>query len=172
MLTSQVFEVLLLVLISVTHGSVLKKELIHHYMDESELQYYFGTESKLHVPHYELVKIGARERSPNENPSDDIVHLNVKAFDDEIFLKLKVNKNLVSPFMRFVEKSDETGETELLGRSNQCHYLHIDDETSAAISGCNSQDIVRTIFEIISAMINERNIFRTELSYDHQSPTK
>lgn len=139
---SQVFQVLLLVLISVTNGSVLKKGLIHHYMDDKELQYYFGTESKFHVPLYELVKIGARERFPNENPLNDILHLNLKAFDDEIFLKLKVNKNLVSPFMRFVEKSNETGEKELLGRSNQCHYLHIDDETSAAISGCNSQDIV------------------------------
>lgn len=142
MLTSQVFEVLL-VFISVINGSACQKDLIHHYMNDQELQYYFNTESKFHVPHYELVEIAERERPLNENNVDDVLHLNLKAFDDKIFLKLKINNNLVSPFMRFVEKSNETGEKELLGRSNQCHYLHIDEETSAAISGCNSTNIVR-----------------------------
>lgn len=137
MLPSQVFEVLL-VFVSVINGFVFEKDLIHHYMDDKELQYYFGTESKFHVPHYEVVTIAARE-----NQVDDVLHLNLKAFDDEMFLKLKLNKNLVSPFMRFVEKSNETGTRELQGRSTQCHYLHIDGKTSAAISGCNSKDMVR-----------------------------
>lgn len=137
MFTNQVFEVLL-VFVSVINGSVLKQDLIHHYMNDKELQYYFGTESKFHVPHYEVVEIAA-----NEKGIDNIVHLNFKAFDDEIFLKLKLNSNLVSPFMRLVEKSNGNGEKELRGRSEQCHYLHIDDKTSAAISGCNSKDIVR-----------------------------
>lgn len=139
MVSNQVLEVLL-VFVSVINGSVFKPDLIHHYMNDKELQYFFGTESRFHVPHYEVVKIAAADRSQ----SDDILHLNFKAFDDEIFLKLKANKNLVSPFMRFVEKSNEIGvkTKELQGRSNECHYLHVDDETSAAISGC--KDIVRT----------------------------
>lgn len=110
-------------------------------MDHQELQYYFGTESKFHVPRYEVVDIAARS---NNNPTDEALHLNLKAFDDEIFLKLKINENLVSPFMRFVEKSNETGEKELLGRTRECHYLHSDDESSAAMSGgCDNKDFVR-----------------------------
>lgn len=136
MFSNPVFEVLL-VFVSVINGSVSQPDLIHHYMNDKELQYFFGTESKFHVPHYEVVKIAVTDRSQ----SDNILHLNFKAFDDEIFLKLKANKNLVSPFMRFVEKSNEI-DKELQGRSDECHYLHVDDETSAAISGC--KDIVRT----------------------------
>ncbi len=105
------FEVLLLVLTSAINGLVFEKDQIHHFMDEKELQYYFGTESKFHVPHYEVVKITPKERPQRHgNPIDNVLHFNVKAFDDDISLKLKINKNLVSPFMRFVEKSNTTGE--------------------------------------------------------------
>ncbi|XP_037042307.1 A disintegrin and metalloproteinase with thrombospondin motifs adt-2-like [Bradysia coprophila] len=130
----------LVVFVDVISTSVLfNKDSIHHFMDEKELQYYFGTESKFHVPHYEVIDIAARERPENE--IEDTVHFNLKAFDEEIPLKLKINKNLVSPFMRFVEKFNGTGERELHGRSNDCHYLHNDEETSAAISGCSSNNI-------------------------------
>lgn len=142
MLKSQVFEVLFACMTVVNGFFVFNKDLIHHLMDEQELQYYFGTESKFHVPLYEVVKIEVRGKSLNQN---QVLHLNLKAFDDEIFLKLKINTNLVSPFMRFVEKSNDTGERELHSRSNECHYLHIDDQSSAAISGCDSKDYVRRL---------------------------
>lgn len=141
MLKDQVF-ILLLVVVSVTNGFVFKNDSIHHFMDDQELKYYFNTESKFHVPHYEVVEIAAKVKPLNENQVDDILHLNLKAFDEEILLKLKINKNLVSPFMRFVEKSNETGEKYIYGRSKECHYLHIDDESSAAISGCDSKHMV------------------------------
>lgn len=134
--------------ISVINSFVFKKELIHHFMDDQELQYYFDTESKFHVPQYEVVKIATKVKPLNKNQvndvEDDLLHLNLKAFEEEIFLKLKINKNLVSPFMRFVEKSNESGEKDIYGRSKECHYLHIDDESSAAFSGCDSNHMVTT----------------------------
>lgn len=170
MLKSQVFEVLL-VFISVVNGLVFKDDLIHHFMDDQELQYYFGTISKFHVPHYEVVKVAASKKPLSENQSEDILHLNLRAFDDDVFLKLKINKNLVSPFMRFVEKSNE-GEKELDGRSKECHYIHIDDESTAAISGCDNKDIVRISDNFYIVMIYIQNIFRTALYYDLRSPSK
>lgn len=134
----------LLLFIGVTNSSALfNKDSIHHFMDEKELQYYFGTESKFHVPNYEVIVIPARKRP--KNAVEDTLHFNLKAFDEEIPLRLKINKNLVSPFMRYVQKFNGTDEKELHGRSNDCHYLHNDGETSAAISGCSSDNIVRTI---------------------------
>lgn len=141
MLPSEVCLVLLLFVGVIGSSAVFQKNSIHHFMDEKELQYYFGTESKFYVPHYEVVEFAARKQTDND--IEDTLHLNLKAFDEEIPLKLKINKNLVSPFMRFVEKFNGTGERELHGRSNDCHYLHNDDETSASISGCSSANIVR-----------------------------
>lgn len=134
------FKVIVLFVISdVIFGSyAFEKDSIHHYMDDKELQFYFGTESKFHVPHYEVAKIIAKDEPQNEN-----LNFNLNAFDEELFLKLKPNKNLVSPFMRLVEKSNEAGERELQGRSNECHYLHIDEKISAALSGCDGNNIVR-----------------------------
>lgn len=145
MCTSQLF-IVLVVLLSVISGNAFKTDPIHHYMDKQELEYYFGTESKFHVPHYEVVKIVDIKRPQTGNQIDDVLHFNLKAFDEEIFLKLKRNKHLVSPFMRFVEKSNETGESELNGRSSTCHYLHIDETMTAAVTGCysNHDDIVRS----------------------------
>lgn len=141
MLKSQVFEVLF-VFISGVSGFVLNKDLIHHLMDDQELRYYFGTESKFHVPDYELVKIAAQVKSNESHVDDNVFNLNFKAFEDDLFFKLKLNKNLVSPFMRFAESYDN-GVKELYGRSRECHYLHVDDDTTAALSGCDGRDIVK-----------------------------
>ncbi|KAJ6646995.1 A disintegrin and metalloproteinase with thrombospondin motifs adt-2 [Pseudolycoriella hygida] len=43
--------------------------------------------------------------------------------------------------MGLFKKSNVTGERELLGRSDECHYLHIDDDITAALSGCNNKNM-------------------------------
>lgn len=128
-------------------------EDLHHFMEEEELEYYFG--NKDNIPEYEVVDLPknirkrefVRLNEQNREPDDGSMKLDFTAFSKPISLHLRPNRNLVSPHMRAVKISDDGAEMISYGHNgtDYCHYLHADEETVAALSNCFGDEIVSSL---------------------------
>ncbi|CRL02070.1 CLUMA_CG015294, isoform A [Clunio marinus] len=127
-------------------------------MDEEELKFYFGTDSDVNLPDYEVVDLpenllSARESvvdDESNNEHDDQKYLSFKVFGNQkIDLHLYPNKHLISPYAQTVIKSKK-GVTRSLhdesSSNNFCHFLHSNINSTAAISNCNTKEIYGLIF--------------------------
>ncbi|CAH1114535.1 unnamed protein product, partial [Psylliodes chrysocephalus] len=126
------------------------KEALYDAMTEEELHFYFQTADRDNIPEYEIVELPIVlpiEQSMNEDGKDNIEVFDYSfyAFQRPINLKLKRNSDLIaSDFKTYLH--DEAGIVTLKNAPRNCHYLHKDDKTVAAISICSSKNIQGLIF--------------------------
>ncbi|XP_060530217.1 A disintegrin and metalloproteinase with thrombospondin motifs adt-1-like [Cylas formicarius] len=130
---------------TVTLASVYS-DLLHNYMNEAELTYYFQTANKNEVPYYEVVFLPPTTWSSDDNfTSNEVIEYNFSAFNRLIGLKLKRNENILGPsFKTYIH--DENGTKMLKSAPYNCHYLHVDSDTVAAISFCPPKAMQGLIF--------------------------
>lgn len=124
---------------------------LHQLMDSEELTFYFGRDHSL--PDYEIVDLpenlySGRESvvtEDGESTVEKIVSFDV--FDKSINLVLYPNRGLLSPFAKIVKKSKN--KEQILSeqeKPNFCHYLHLNDDMTAAISNCIPKEVNGLIF--------------------------
>lgn len=143
------FVLLSIVSFLVTDGTRLPQSRLHHFMDDEELRFYFGSENVL--PDYEIVELpeglsSGRESVIDGESGDDREEKNVnfQVFNKDIKLNLHPNKHLISPYAKFVKKM-ANGSSMIVNNdgkdSTNCHYLHVEKLITAAISNCISREI-------------------------------
>jgi len=117
--------------------------------------FYFGSADVDILPDYQVIDVPtilkrqqsyvedlSRETKDNEN-----IQMHFKAFDYPVSLKLSPNKNLISPQMQVVRVTEDGLTEEAIfdnddNEINVCHYLHADNDSVAAVSNCQEQEIV------------------------------
>ncbi|KAG5676101.1 hypothetical protein PVAND_005955 [Polypedilum vanderplanki] len=150
------FELTILFLLkfSIVQSSLTPRNALHRFMDIDELQFYFGTNSlsSIETIDYEIVDLpenlySGRE-SVTENGRDDAKFVNFKVFNKQIELNLYPNKNLISPYTKIVKKNRNSTVNKFYANSEPkfCHFLHVNNRSTAAISNCDSREIHGLIF--------------------------
>lgn len=124
---------------------------LHNYMSTDELKFYFGSDKN--VPDYEIVDLPENLSSGRESVFDDNgggdneKYVNFKVFNKSIQLHLHPNKRLMSSNARIKTRFMNGSSTVLHNEDdNDCHYLHADSESTAAISNCDSKEVHGLIF--------------------------
>ncbi|EDS32641.1 conserved hypothetical protein [Culex quinquefasciatus] len=155
MLTSKFNRVVSLVLLYGVVKPVTSWEFkeLPHLMNEHELSYYFGSNHREELPLFEVF-------SPRGEPlyASDLnrttggggLVLRVPFQSDVVRLRLRTRTNLVTKRTRVVTRNgDDGGSTreELLhARANDCHYLHVDHQSSAAVTSCDFRNYHGIVF--------------------------
>ncbi|KAK9873745.1 hypothetical protein WA026_002100 [Henosepilachna vigintioctopunctata] len=131
-------------LLGSVHNFVI--EALHDHMTESELAYYFQDMQKIELPKYDIVYLPTVEAITEADRFDgtekeEMIDYTFSAFDQPVSLKLKRNKNLLAPnFKTFIRNGDES--VKILPKyTKNCHYLHKDEISVAAISSCQPQSV-------------------------------
>lgn len=124
---------------------IVKRENLHEFMNDQELEYYFGPRSKRsEFNDYEIIDIPENLWSNHKN-----LALQIDAFGYPLDLKLRQNDKLFIANLKVLKKLSEDQE-EFINNDNDeiknCHYLHIDNESVAAISNCFKNEIVSFFF--------------------------
>lgn len=123
---------------------------LHNFMDDEEINYFFGSDNEL--PEYEIVDLpeslsDGRESVVNDDDSesDDGKFMKFKVFDKQIELHLHPNKNIISTDTRILKTTKSSSKLVRRNESN-CHFLHVDNTSTAAISNCEPREIRGLIF--------------------------
>lgn len=177
------FKVILLLnvlYLNVNSASITPRVALHRFMEVEELEFYFGTDtiSAIALSDYEIVDLPASlyngRESVTENGSDDSKHVNFKVFDKQIELNLFPNKVLVSPYTKIVKRSSNNTIHKYYANSEPkfCHYLHENNQSSAAITNCEPNEIHGLIFlpddslEILPLTARLKSIIPTNIDDD------
>ncbi|XP_058814760.1 A disintegrin and metalloproteinase with thrombospondin motifs adt-1-like [Topomyia yanbarensis] len=124
----------------------LKFEELPHLMNERELSFYFGSEHRQQLPQFELFSPRSEPTPSTERPSENQV-LRVPFQDTVVTLDLRARTNLVTTNTKFVTRCENGTTKEYVHRStNDCHYLHVDHESSAAITSCDLRNYQGIVF--------------------------
>lgn len=140
-----------------------QKPRLHDLMNSDEISLYFGELINNSPPDYELINLPKNlqiyendaidydiisELEVNDNNEE--IPLNINAFDQPITLKLKRNLNLIKPITKIIKRTsdgdvliDSVDET-----VENCHYLHSDKDTVAALSNCLNDQIVTHLYSL------------------------
>ncbi|KAL7042361.1 hypothetical protein ACKWTF_001110 [Chironomus riparius] len=134
-------------------NSVSMRSSLHKFMDNEELQFYFGTNLISSLPDYEIVDLpeslwSGRESVTANADEDDSKYVNFKVFNKQVELNLFPNKYLISPYTRIVKKSGNKTLNKYYANSKPkfCHYIHNNNYSTAAISNCERTEIHGLIF--------------------------
>lgn len=85
-------------------------------------------------------------------PDHNDLNFEFNAFSKPISLRMRRNAKLISPSLRIVKRTEDDGEEDLSGNKiENCHYLHSDETTVAALSSCQGNEIVSKIFNKFSS---------------------
>lgn len=133
-------------------ASRFSERKLHDFMDDEDLKFYFGSETI--VPEYEIVDLpeslssGRESVLDGEKSEDESKYVNFKVFDRLVKLNLHPNKHLISPYARIVRKTlNQTLKfIDTDDPPDFCHYIHVDDVSSAAISNCLPKEVHGLIF--------------------------
>lgn len=80
-------------------------------------------------------------------PDYNDLNLEFNAFSKPISLRMRRNAKLFSPNLRIVKRTEDDGKEDLSGsKFENCHYLHSDETTVAALSSCQGNEVVSHIF--------------------------
>lgn len=82
-------------------------------------------------------------------PDYNDLNLEFNAFSKPITLRMRRNAKLMSPNLRIVKRTENGEEQELSNGINEienCHYLHSDETTVAALSSCQGNEVVSKYF--------------------------
>lgn len=153
MLTSKFNHVVSLVLLYGVVKPVTSWEFkeLPHLMNEHELSYYFGSNHREELP---LFEVFSPRGEPLYQDASDLnrtaaaggLVLRVPFQSDVVRLRLRTRTNLVTKRTRVVTRNgDEEGSTQeefVHRRANDCHYLHVDHESSAAVTSCDFRNYV------------------------------
>lgn len=150
-------QILLVYLLFVSY-SFTTGEMLHRFMDENELNYYFETNDQLNVPYYEVINVLVRpwedvidKNQWNKFDIEKILYnrsvvLKLTVFDNPIFLKMQINENLASPLMQVKRTNGDKSIEITNGQHRDCHYIYKSASVSAALSNChNIGDFVRNL---------------------------
>jgi Reprolysin family propeptide len=122
---------------------------LHNFMDHDEINYFFGSDTEL--PEYEIVDLpenlsdGRESVVHDESGSDEGKYMKFKVFDKQIELHLHPNKNMMTTDTRII-KTSRTFSKLLRRNESNCHFLHVDGSSTAAISNCEPREIRGLIF--------------------------
>nr|XP_029709746.1 A disintegrin and metalloproteinase with thrombospondin motifs adt-2-like [Aedes albopictus] len=115
-------------------------------MNERELSYYFGSDHREELPVFELFSPPKGKALFKASEKQNVV-LKVPFQSDEFKLNLRTRTNLVTAKTRFVTRNGNGSSEEYLHRStNDCHYLHVDRDSSAAVTSCDFQNFHGIVF--------------------------
>lgn len=65
---------------------------------------------------------------------------------------MRRNTKLISPNLRIIKRTEDDGEKELSGNKiENCHYLHSDETTVAALSSCQGNEVVSILIIFYSS---------------------
>ncbi|XP_058447039.1 A disintegrin and metalloproteinase with thrombospondin motifs adt-2-like [Malaya genurostris] len=141
-----VLPVLLLLLELAGSGIALKFEELPHLMNEPELNFYFGSEHRQELPQFELFSPRSEPAQNTGGPHYDLV-LRVPFQDSTVKLNLQTRTNLVTTKTKFVTRSANGSSEEYVHQStNDCHYLHVDHESTAAVTSCDLRNYHGIVF--------------------------
>lgn len=85
-------------------------------------------------------------------PDQNDLNFEFNAFSKPISLKMRRNAKLISPSLRIVKRTEDGGEEDLSGNKiENCHYLHSDEMTVAALSSCHGNEVVSKFFNKYSS---------------------
>lgn len=134
-------------------NSVSPRSSLHKFMDNEELQFYFGTNIVNALPDYEIIDLpvslwSGRESITTNGEDDDSKYVNFKVFNKQVELNLFPNKYIVSPYTRIVKKSGNKTLNKYYANDKPkfCHYLHTSNFSTAAISNCEPTEVHGLIF--------------------------
>ncbi|XP_045483108.1 A disintegrin and metalloproteinase with thrombospondin motifs adt-2-like [Harmonia axyridis] len=121
-------------------------ETLNNYLNHESLPFNLENGDNLQLPNYEVVYLPTILEVEAENYKiDDIdketIDYEFSAFEQPISLKLKRNEKLLSRNFKTYIKNGSIDEGVLNSYSKNCHYLHKDDSSIAAISICQPQSI-------------------------------
>lgn len=151
---------------------------LHKFMNNEELQHYFGSESITSIPDYEIVDLPESLWDGRESVTIDGIdegkYLNFKVFKKQVDLHLFPNKHLISPHSKIVRKSSNITNSKYYANTQPhfCHFLHQNANSTAAISNCEPTEIHGFIFlpddsfEILP--LTTRLKFLFEVDYDNK----
>merc|ERR1719483_452716 len=111
---------------------------LHNLMNEHEKHFYFGGQNE-DMTDYEVTDI---QQPEEENESGHkIVHF--EAVGQTFQLKLWPNRDLLAPQAVVLKRTANDNGTELVGldRGEDCHFLHKDEVTVAALSMCSDEGL-------------------------------
>lgn len=116
-------------------------------MNEHELSYYFGSDHREELPLFELFSPSSEPLFPagsrNTIGGKQSAVLKIPFQSNTFSLNLRARTNLVTRKTKFVTRNENGSSEEYLHRStNDCHYLHVDHESSAAVTSCDFQNFV------------------------------
>lgn len=137
----------------VTANSVSPRSMLHKFMDNEELQFYFGTDLISSLPDYEIVDLpeslwSGRESVTTNGADDDSKFVSFKVFDRQVELNLHPNKYIISPYTRIVKRKANKTLSKYYANDQPkfCHYLHTNNHTSASLSNCEPTEIHGLVF--------------------------
>lgn len=150
-----------LLFVSNVHSS---EELLHRFMDENELNYYFETNDRLNVPFYEVIDVKACEDENGTNHwnlRNRTMVLKLTVLGEPISLNMQINENLASPLMQVKSTNGENSFQISNGQHKDCHYIYKSASVSAAFSNCHSGigDFVRNMTHSIKHHKEMLNLF-------------
>lgn len=95
-------------------------------------------------------------------PDHNDLNFEFNAFSKPISLRMRRNSRLISPNLRIVKRTEDNGEEELSSGINEienCHYIHSDETTVAALSSCQGNEVVSKILSLFKSLTrNETNL--------------
>lgn len=148
-------HILLVYLLFVSYAFTTE-EVLHRFMDENELNYYFDTNDRLNVPFYEVISVVVKPwedmNDKNQwNHNNRTLVLKLTVLDKPISLNMQINENLASPLMQVKRTSGEISFKITNGQHRDCHYIYKSASVSAAFSNCHSGigDFVRNLKYLI-----------------------
>lgn len=156
-LSSVILIVTIPTIITAVEISISKRNNLHDFMNDHELDYYFGPKHKRNaIPDYEIIDLplsvwevdNLQGNNQDERINDRRLHMEFNAFGNPVQLQLQPNRHLLAPNVKIVESLDDDRERILKRGSNgieNCHYLHTDDELVAAVSNCRDKEVVSHI---------------------------
>ncbi|XP_053693968.1 A disintegrin and metalloproteinase with thrombospondin motifs adt-2-like [Sabethes cyaneus] len=127
-------------------ASTLKFEELPHLMNEHELSFYFGSEHRQKLPPFELFAPRSEPIDARQRPGSNLV-LRVPFQDTVLNLNLHSRTSLVTDRTKLVIRGENGSTEEFVHRSiNGCHYLHVDHESTAAVTSCDLENYHGIVF--------------------------
>lgn len=147
--------VIILTVASCINAGIARSGGLHKFMDVEELHFYFGTNTTLSLPDYEIVDLpeslwsGRESITVEGEEHDESKHVSFKVFNKQVDLNLFPNKNLITPYTRIIKKSGNKTTKTFYPKNKPphfCHYLHESVHSTAAISNCEPTEVHGLIF--------------------------
>ncbi|XP_055596194.1 A disintegrin and metalloproteinase with thrombospondin motifs adt-2-like [Uranotaenia lowii] len=129
---------------TIHHVASLQFQQLPDLMNEHELSFYFGSDHREELAPFEVfVPNGELKDERQRN-----VVFKIPFQGEVLTLQLQARENLVTKKTKLVTRGEGHSSEEYLShrRNNDCHYLHVDFDSTAAVTSCDFKNFYGIIF--------------------------